>query len=28
LARLKNTNLKAQGVDNFMLQRLGPMADL
>ncbi len=28
LARIKNTNIRAQGVDSFLYQRLGPMADL
>lgn len=28
LARIKNTNIRAQGVDSFLFQRLGLMADL
>ena len=28
LARIKNTNIRATGVDSFLNQRLGPMADL
>lgn len=28
LERLKNTNLRAQGVDTYLYSRQGPMADL
>jgi hypothetical protein len=28
LARIKNSNIRAQGVDSFLYQRLGPIADL
>ena len=28
LKRIKNTNMKATGVDGFLYSRIGPMADL